>query len=425
VDSIFRTYKTRTPKSAELALRRETLFPGGSFRPAVFHKPYPITLTHGEGVSVYDVDGNEYIDLNSTDSVLVHGHAYPPIVEAAQRAAANGSMWLGANGHADELAATIISRVDSVERVRFTNSGTESAMLAIKIARAITGRQKILMPKYGFNGTYEVTEAGSFRGGGPVTYIAEFGNAESFEQVLADHGSEIACVIMEPVLTAGGVITPPVGFTERVIQAAKSAGAVSILDEVVTSRLSVGGEQARQGVTPELTTFGKTIGGGFPVGAVGGSAAAMDVMHPITGSMWSGGTFHSNPVTAAAGVVSLNELTAGRIATMDRLCERLGTELAQAAAKNGVPFSYTIAGSMIQFYLDDHLPAFQPERKDEALLAAFLLACLNNGLVSSQRGWIALNTQFTDDVVSNVIERAGRAFADISDSALVEALIER
>jgi glutamate-1-semialdehyde 2,1-aminomutase len=410
-------YYERTPRSAQLATLAERLMPGGDTRAAAYFPPYPVTMARGEGPFLWDVDGNRYIDVLGNYTSLVHGNAYPPIVEAVRTWAARGTAWAARCEPAFELAALLTERIASVEQIRFTNSGTEAAMLAMQIAKLVTGREKILMAKHGYHGSHEDTEFGLFGSEGPRTYLAEFGDAAAFARVLAEHGAEIAGVMLEPVLGSGGIVAAPPGFLAEVAQATRRAGALFILDEVICLRLAAGGAQALHGVSPDLTLFGKLIGGGLPVGAVGGRADLLAVTDPRQLRMFVSGTFNGNPLTMAAGTVAVRELTAERISVMHRFAERLRAGLAQGAAARGLPFSVNHAGSLINVFFTPTPPATRLLRDDAATMYRFHLAALNHGLFLAPRGMLALSTVIDGALVDEVIERAAAAFADVSAEA--------
>jgi glutamate-1-semialdehyde 2,1-aminomutase len=414
VDHITRTYLDRTPGSAARAEGRAAVFPGGDFRAAVWHLPYTLTIASAGGPWLRDVDGHEYLDLLGNYTALVHGNAHPVVVEAATQAVARGTCWAAANDHMAELAELLVDRVASVQQVRFCNSGTEATMHAAMIAREVTGRRTVLMARYGYHGSYDDYEVGNLGHAGPDTAIAPFGDAGAFEAVLAEHGDRIACVILEPVMGSSGVVPAPPGFLARVAAAARGAGALFVADEVITFRLATGGAQALAGVEPDLTTFGKLVGGGFPVGAVGGRADVLDVTDPARGRLPLSGTFNANPVTMAAGTAAVRHLTGDRIAAIDRTCGRLASGLAKAAADHGVPFSSRRAGSLLNVFLAPQAPEAVAERTDGDLMGAFHLACLNHGLFFAPRGLLATSTVLSDELVDTAVDCAALAFADVA-----------
>jgi glutamate-1-semialdehyde 2,1-aminomutase len=352
----------------------------------------------------------------------VHGNAYPPIVEAAERQLRRGTAWPARNDAQLELAELLVERIGSVEQVRFCNSGTEATMVCAYIARTVTGRRKVLMARYGYHGSLQEFEVGTMGHEGPDTLLARHGDVSDVQRVLAEHGPEIACVILEPVMGSGGLAAAPAGALAAIADAAHSAGALFIADEVITLRLHEGGAQALHGVRPDLTAMGKIIGGGFPVGAVGGRAELLAVTDPRDPRLIHSGTFNGNPVTAAAGVVSLRELTPERIATMDRQAARLAERLRAAAAEAGVPFSVRQAGSLLQCFLTGDEPASNAERDDPAAAGAFHLAALNEGVFFAGRGLMALSTVLTDALLDDVTGRLQRALHAVG-AALAESVV--
>ena len=392
--------------------------PGGDTRAVGYHAPYPLTMARAKGKHLIDVDGNQYVDLLYNYTSLVHGHAYEPILSAADSAMRAGTAWPARNVHQVELAELLCERVKSVEQIRFCNSGSEATMLALQVARLATGRSKVLMARHGYHGSHEVFEAGFYHGTGLFsdrdTLVADFGDAASFEAVLSEHGSDIACVVIEAAMGSSGVVGAPGQFFRRVQAATKRAGAVFVLDEIITFRLATGGHQQTLGVLPDLTCFGKIIGGGFPVGALGGSAELMAHLDPRRGRLFHSGTFNGNPVTAAAGVVSVRELTADRIEAMHELAQRLDDGLVAAAAAAGLAFSMRRVGSLLNMYFLDEPPVANLHRADGKLIALAHLSGLNHGLFFAPRGMMALATCLDGDDISDVIERFQAIFADVA-----------
>jgi glutamate-1-semialdehyde 2,1-aminomutase len=415
MNSIDERYRAATPKSAELSKRAERSMPGGDTRTSTYHKPYPLALARGEGPYLWDIDGNKYIDLLGNYTSLVHGNAYPPIVEAVTKAVRDGTAWPARSEAQVELAALICERVASVDRVRLCNSGTEAGMLAAQVARRLTGRKLILMARYGYHGSYDDLELGLLGEDGERTMLADFGEATAFEALLSERGPEIAAVFLEPILGSAGIVEPPAGFLGRVAEAAHRAGALFVIDEVITLRLHEGGAQHIFDVKPDITMMGKIIGGGFPVGAIGGSEEVMSSFDPRNrGSMMHSGTFNGNPITCTAGAISLRELTQARIDKMAKNAERLAAELARAARQAELPFSVRQYGSLMNVFFLKEPPPATIAREDSRAIANFHLAALNQGLFLAPRGLIALSTVITDELLSEICERAAKAMADVA-----------
>ena len=412
--TIHATYLERTRSSARSYARACELMPGGTSRQASFWSPYPLTIKRGEGAYFWDIDGHRYLDLINNYTAMVHGHAYPPIVEATRKQIGDGTGWAAANEPQGRLAELIVDRVPSIEQVRFTNSGSEAGALAFTIARIITGRTKLLMARYGYHGSLLEFEIGSFGNEGPLTHLATYNDLADFEAVLSEHGGDIAAVFLEPVMGAGGIIQGEANFLHGVKAAAHKAGALFVLDEVLTLRFAVGGCQAGIDIAPDLTMLGKIIGGGFPVGAVGGRADLLRIFDPADMKVFHSGTFNANPVTMVAGEISLRELTAERIGRMDDLRQSLQSGLADAAKKHGLPLATNHYESCLNLYFSDSVPESSVVRDDAEVMDKFHLACIRHGLFLAPRGMIALSTVIGEDHIAAAIERADAAMRDVA-----------
>lgn len=418
MSTIEEKYIQRTPKSAAMGPRAQKVMPAGDTRAAGYHTPYPLTIASAQGVTLTDIDGNEYLDLSNNFTSLLHGHAYKPIVDAVSRVIGAGTAWPARNNTQVELAELICERVPSIELVRFCNSGSEANMLALHVARTHTGRHKVLMAQYGYHGSHEVFEAGYFGNTGdkewPHTIVAPWGDAAAFEAILAQHGDEIAAVFLEAAMGASGLVQAPPEFFQRVIDATHRAGAVFVLDEVITLRLSTGGHQVNLGITPDLTTLGKIIGGGYPVGAVGGNRELMGLLDPTRGRIFHSGTFNGNPVTTAAGVVSYGHLTSDAVTRMAGQAEHIEQHLAASAAAAGLPFSCRRIGSLLNLYFSDELPTAALTRSDADTMRLVHLAGMNHGLYFASRGLVVLSTVMTDEHIAETCRRFDSVFADVA-----------
>ena len=411
---ILDTYIANTPKSAAADARAQRGVVGGNSRAAAYWRPHPITVDRASGTRLVDVDGREYIDMVNNYTSLVHSHGYPPIVDAVRDQLGRGTGYTANNVWQMALAETLIERVPSVESVRFANSGSEAGLLALTIARVVTGRHKVLMARHGYHGILMEFEAGSAPDLMPdlagTTYLGAYNDPASFEEILDAHGEEIAAVVLEPVMGAGGVVSADADFLERVQRAARAAGALFVLDEVITFRLAEGGAQALYGIEPDLTMFGKIIGGGFPVGAVGGRLEHLAIFDPASPRAFHSGTYCGNPVTMRAGVVSVRELTEARIRTMDTLAERLADGLLRHASNLDLPVEINRRGSLLNLYFNDAAAG----RQDASRIASFHLAALNHGLMVASRGMMALSTVMDEALIDEVIHRAAAALEDVA-----------
>jgi glutamate-1-semialdehyde 2,1-aminomutase len=418
VGNVEMKFRKRTPKSAELTERAAKVLPGGETRSAVYHPPYSVVVDRGTGPRVWDIDGNDYLDLSNNYTCLVHGHAYAPVIEAAMNAAHRGSTYAAKTLSQIELAEAIVERINSVDEVRYANSGAEAVQVALLIARGYNGRSKILISNYGYHGHFidvhrylsQGSPATDFVG----TYIGEWDNPESFEKILAEHGDEITAVLLEPWLGAGGMVGASKEFFNRVQVAAKAVGALFIFDEATVQRLSVGGAQSLLGIEPDLTVLGKLIGGGFPCGGVGGRREFMELLNPKSGNVHVSGTFSGNPVTTAAGNVAVRELTQPKIDKMATQLELIDLAMAKSAAGHGIPYSSRRIGSLMNVWFSETLPASNHVRQDEAAATLFHLACMANGLFAVPRTLVNISTATTDADVVEIISRLDATFADMA-----------
>lgn len=406
-------YQAATARSAAHFEAATRVMPGGDTRTAAHHPPYPLTLARGDGAYVWDVDGNQYVDCLSNYSSLVHGHHFAPVVDAVTRVLAHGTVWPALHEHQVRLAELLCARVASIELVRFCNSGTEAGMLAVKIARRVTGRRKVLVAATSYHGSYDGLEGGRYNARGQDVLSADYGDAASFEAALDKHGDDIALVMCEAI-QGRGVVTPPPAFLGRVRDAAHRHGALFGLDEVQTLRLAHGGQQSVAGIAPDITIMGKIIGGGFPVGAVGGSAAVLGVTDPRRADpLILTGTFNGNLVTCAAGLAAMTHLDAATIERLNARGDRLRSMIEEAAAKTESGVTVANAGSLLNLYWD-HPP--HPEVTADQAVGLLHLAALNEGVFLSPHGYLALNTAIDDQLLDSVGERLAAAIAAAADS---------
>jgi glutamate-1-semialdehyde 2,1-aminomutase len=414
-------YVSRTPHSRALHDALARSMPGGDTRSVTWFGPYPPVIEAGRGCELADVDGNRYIDLLNNYTALVHGHAHPAIVQAIAEAAPRGTVFPAPHRAQAALAEELVRRVASVERVRFTNSGTEAVMQAIRAARAHTGRALIVKAEGGYHGSWEgvpLTATGAAAPGIPPAVAAlvrfvPYNDAGALERIMAAEGDDVAAILFEPVMGEGVIAGDP-HFLARARELATRHGALLVLDEVVTARLAVGGQQSALGVAPELTTFGKIVGGGLPVGAVGGRADVMAVFDPRRpDAVTHSGTFNGNPLTMAAGLASLRLLTAAEIARLNDLGARLAAGLRRAIAEQGVAGAVTQCGSLLHLHFDvgGAGETFGDLRLESPMLARVHLACMEEGLFVAPRGLLNTSTPMTEATIGEIVERFERALA--------------
>jgi len=412
-----------TTVSSRFFDRLSVSMPGANTRTATYFAPHPLTMARGEGAFVWDADGNRFIDLVNNYTSLVHGHSAPAIVEALRAQLDSGTVHPAPIELQAELAERLVARVPSVEQVRFSNSGTEANMNAIRCARAATGRTDVLKCDWGYHGSWEgLPPVRSDTLGIPDAVLGtihwvDYNAGDQIEAVMAEHGGRIAAIIVEPLLGAG-VIPGEVDFLRAARRAADEHGAVLIFDEVVSLRVAWGGVQKEVGVTPDMTTFGKVIGGGLPVGALGGASDLMSLYDPRRpGAIPHHGTFNGNVLTTAAGVASLDLLSESEIERINALGTRLARGLAALSRDDTPQITVTQAGSLVQAHFDtpstirsgaDLNPASES-------LSRFHIAALNEGVYMAPRGEFNVTTAMNEEIIDEALAALRRAFERICD----------
>lgn len=362
-------------RSAQLYQRATQVLPGGNSRQTVFTPPYPYYAKRGYGCRVVDEEGEERIDFINNLTSLILGHANPKVVEAVTAQVQSGSCFGSPTETEIRLAEIITSRAASVEQVRFTNCGTEAVMAAIKAARAYTGRHKIAKFEGCFHGAYDYVEVsldpspetgGDSRAPKPVRYspgassgilddvvVMPFNDLEAVETIIERERANLACVIVDPMPNRIGMIPARPGFLPGVRKITRRHGILMISDEVITFRLGYHGAQSIFGYDADLTTFGKVIGGGYPVGAVGGLARVMSVFDGARGKakMPHAGTFNANPVTMTAGIATLEQLTPESIDYLNGLGEGVCGRLNALFQRTGFEAQASGAGSIFRILM--------------------------------------------------------------------------
>jgi glutamate-1-semialdehyde 2,1-aminomutase len=437
-------YGFETNRSRELSDRLQRSLPGGDTRSITYYPPYPIGIARGSGHRIWDIDGNQYIDLLNNYTALVHGHAHPRIVEAITRQAPLGTAFPAPTELQAELAERISGRFDSIDRVRFTNSGSEGDIMALRAARAFTGREEIVKADGGYHGLWEqVPMSWSVQHGSvgdsqigeaeevwdlavpkavqALVHMVDYNDGDQLESVMRARGESVAAVILEPVL-GEGVIPGDPSYFARARELCDRCGALLIIDEVVTARLDTGGYQAILGVRPDLTVLGKIIGGGLPVGGFGGRADVMDIFNPRQpGGLSHAGTFNGNPLTTAAGCASLDLLTPSEIERINQLGDRLASGLREALAASGIEGQVTSCGSLVHIHFDsgEELRSFRDVNLHSSTLLRLHAAALEEGVYIAPRGSLNTSTAMDEAVVTDSIERLGRALERVAASVEV------
>lgn len=420
-------------KSISLFQEAQTLFPGGVNSPVRAFRAVggqPLFIERGDGPYLFDVDGNRYIDYVLSWGPLITGHAHPKVVEAIQQAAVKGTSYGAPSPLELELAKSIMDFMPNIEMIRFVNSGTEATMSALRLARAYTKREKIIK----FDGCYHghadmlLVQAGSGVAtlglpdspGVPSavasdTLVANFNDLESVEMLFKKYPGQIAGIIVEPVAGNMGVVPPQPGFLEGLRSITEREGALLIFDEVMTGfRVHKGGAQMLYNIKPDLTTLGKVIGGGLPVGAYGGKKEIMELVAPA-GPMYQAGTLSGNPLAMSAGIAALSLIRGDECwEKMEQAAAKLEAGISAEAEQAGVPIQQTRVGTMFTTFFSETRPVGWNTVKvaDKAQFGKFFQKMLSNGvyLAPSQFEAGFLSILHTDTVIEKTLEAVTETF---------------
>lgn len=441
-DSSTNTFLQSASVTARLVEEARRIIPGGTSRLHYHFAPYPIYARSGSGCQLTDVDGIERLDLLNNMTALIHGHANPVINAAVIEQLGRGASYSEPSEPEIRLAQLIAARVPSVEQVHFRNSGTEAVMMAIKLARAYTGRSIVAKFEGMYHGYYDYVQvsfassptnwgapeepASTPSSGGLARSVTDevrvlpFNDEAAVERLLERHGGQIAALLVEPLSNRSGMAPPADGFYRFLREITRTYGIVLIFDEVISLRVGLAGAQGRYGAEPDLTAFGKIIGGGLPIGAVGGSAAIMSLLDPTQGpaKVISGGTFSGNPLSAAAGLASMEQVTPASLARLERLGDRL---------RQGANSIFRAAGQAAQVTGDASLflivPTDQPiinyrSLPRDAAATAWLdrlhRGLLDAGSIISHRGLGCLSTPMDEAAVDYFLAGLEQAVAGLA-----------
>ncbi len=387
-------YTARNPQSLARYVDALGAMPGGNTRTVLHYAPFPLAMARAEGCRLWDMDGQEYVDFLGEYTAGIYGHSHP-VIRAALDRALDGGISFGASNTTEATFARAICDRFGLERVRLTNSGTEANLLAITAATIFAKRRKVMV----FEGGYHGAVLGFAGGGSPVNVpfdyvVAPYNDVETTRALIATHAADLAVVILEPMLGSGGCIAATPAFLRTIREETTRVGAIMILDEVMTSRLAPGGLQSVRGIVPDLTTFGKYIGGGMSFGAFGGRADILDMFDPRrANALPHAGTFNNNVLTMAAGLAGLTQIYTPEAAVAlnargDALRERLNA----ACRATGAMLQFTGIGSMLAVHTTRRPIATPADAAagDQRLKELFFFDMLAAGIWLARRGMMTL-----------------------------------
>lgn len=420
-ESVKKIYADARPNSRRLHTEACKYMPGGDTRTATFFLPFPNFIKYGDGAYMYDEDGFKLLDFQNNYTSLIHGHAHPETVEAVREQIAKGSAYTAPFEKQIELSAILTQRFPSVDMIRYTNSGTEANMHALRIARAYTGKAKIIKTEGGYHGTTDVFEASvdpNIKKAGTLDQIkvipesrgvsenalkdvlvVPFNDIERTRKMIEEHHRETACIIIEPIMGSAGQITPDLEYLKFLREITEQYHIVLIFDEVVTGRLSLGGAQKFYGVTPDLTTMGKIIGGGTPVGAFGGKQEIMQMYDPREKKMYHSGTFNGNAVTMAAGLATMKAYNQEAVDYVNGLGTLFKEGVLKIYDKLGLNMKISGAGSIYNIlFTDKEVKNYRDVASaHEELNKVLYMSLLTKGIFDAERGMFCMSTAMTKE----------------------------
>lgn len=436
--------KDSSKRSAELYAEAVDVLPGGVSRNTIFHKPYPHYVAGAKGCMVTDIDGVERIDFANNMASLIHGHAYGPIVEAVSEQLKRGTAYTLATEIEVRLAQHLTSRAESLEKIRFVNSGTEAVMNLIKAARAYTGKYKFAKAEGSYNGTWdyvEVSQVSAPDNWGPLDHPARnplahgtppgvlddvivypFNNIEATLNLLEENKDELACVLIDPTPHRVGLFSATPEFVEAVYNWTRENDVLMVFDEVITFRTRYGGAQQKYSVKPDLTAMGKMIGGGFPVGAFGGRAEVMAVLDPASNPLLlpHSGTFSANPITMTAGYVALTHFDEEAVTRLNKLTCGAMKQIEEAIEVAEVPMCISGSGSMFRLHPRYQKPtsyrqAYQAAEEKKIITRILDHLFYEENIIMVGTGTAMMSTVMTQNEVDRISEGMLNAFKTVKD----------
>ena len=433
-------YLRSTPKSKALWEDAKNYLPGGDSRNSIFWAPYPIFVDHASGCHVVDSDGVDRLDFIGTMTTLVLGHSPKPVVDAVQEQMSKGMVYNAPSAHQVRLAKLLCERIPSFDLVRFTNSGTEATLNTIRAARAVTGKSKIAKVEGGYHGSHDQVSVsvrvdpakagersrpdsvaateGLGEGTLDQVVVMPFNETAVARKILEDHKDELAAVIIEPMLGSVGMLPATTEYLSMLREFTRDNGIILIFDEVISYRASWGGAQEYYGITPDMTSLGKIIGGGFSIGAFGGSKEIMDLYDPTAPGgprVAHAGTFNANPVTMLAGAATLEQLTPEVYRKLAEMTEYLRAGILAVGAELETPVQVTGLGSLFGIHFtSENLVGYRDiATEDPAFRHQVFLGLLNEGIMMAANLVGAVSTEIGEAEINaftaalrRVLERA-------------------
>lgn len=432
-------------KSEALYRRAKEVMPGGNTRHTVFRTPHQVYAERGEGCRIIDIDGNSRIDAAGNFTSLIHGYGCEAIKVAAREQLEKGLCFGMPTPGEVRLSEILVERLPSVEHVRYCNSGTEAVMNAVKVARAFTGRAKIAKCEGAYHGTYDVVEtsqealpenwgeldapnavptaAGTPQGVLDDVVVIPFNNVELGEKILRAKGNDLAAVLVDVMPNRAGLIPASVKFLEMLRRVTKEIGALLIFDEVITFRLGYNGAQGRYHIDPDLTALGKIIGGGFPIGAVGGRKDVMSVYDPTMHKpkVQHGGTFSANPMSMMAGIAALEALTPESFEHLEALGQRFETKITALFDELGIEAQVTGLGSLRRIHLtkaqlSDFRSTVLATAHGAMQIADLARMLFDEGVIIASNGLVCFSTPMTFDDIDLIVAAFSRALTRLQEN---------
>ena len=422
-------YQDMTPKSKAAWEEAKQYLPGGDSRNSIFWNPYPIFVEEASGAYVVDADGTDRLDFIGTMTTLILGHAPQPVVDAVRSQLEQGVVYNAPNRHQVRLARLLCERIPSFDLVRFTNSGTEATLNTIRASRAFTGRDLIAKAEGGYHGSHDVVSVsvrvdpgkagerlrpdslpateGLAEGILDSVVVIPFNETEAAKVILEQHKDDLAAIIVEPMLGSVGMLPATHEFLAMLREFSNDNGVVLIFDEVISFRVAPGGSQEYYGITPDMTSLGKIVGGGFAVGAFGGRHDIMDLYDPTNGPRVAhAGTFNANPATMLAGAVTLEQLTPEVYRRLAEVTEYLRHGLREVGRELEIPVQVTGLGSLFGIHFqDDTLVGYRDIAKaDSGFRHNVFLGLLNEGILMAPNLVGAVSTVIGEQEVDAFVD---------------------